>query len=97
MRNVTYKDRKGRLFKVIMPDNAQDDHIEFGIFVGPPLLTALSLPRDVEVKLHNELYARGLFTKQDVIKRRNDVIGALQSALAIHVEKIVELYKEETK
>lgn len=93
MRDTVYTDVEGRKFKVKIPEEAPDSHSKYGIIVGPPDLTELKLPLDVEVRLNNQLYDRGIFTYKDAVKRRSDVIAALQSTLALHATKIVELYR----
>ena len=76
----------------MLPDNAPDTDASLGMFVGPPPLTDLSLPDDVEVELHNQLFARRIFTVADVKARPMDVFAALQAALKVETNKIIELY-----
>lgn len=92
MREAIYKDAEGRKFKVLLPDDSGDDEAEYGIPIGPPDLSELGLPLSIEVKLNNQLFARGLFKKEDLKKRRQDLLGALQSALSIDANKIEALY-----
>lgn len=93
-REVTYKDALGRLSKVQIPSNAPDSDARYGIPIGPPDISSLNLSPDVEVKLNNELFHRGLFTEKDVSSRRMDVLAALQRALAVDVGKLIDLYRE---
>lgn len=93
MKEVEYKDDRGRLFKVLIPDGDPIERARHGIVVGPPELDDLGLPESVMVELHNQLYYRGLFTFVEVNKRRMDVIGALQAALSVNVNKIIEIYR----
>lgn len=88
----TRKDKEGRITIVEVPDDAPSSHDRYGIEIGPPDLSELGLPPEIEVRLNNELYHRGIITRNDAIKRRNDVLGALQAALKIHVQKVIEAY-----
>lgn len=92
MRSVTYKDPDGRLFKVLLPNDVPDTQAQYGIVVGPAELMDLSLPPEVEVRLNNQLFYRNLFTLAEVRKRPQDVIAALQAALKVDYQKVVEAY-----
>lgn len=92
MKFVTYKDTMGRLFKVSLPDDAPDSDAMFGIVVGPPELDALGLPPDIEVRLNNQLFTRGIFTPLDAKRRREDITNALIAALKVDTNRLIELY-----
>ena len=94
MRKIEYINKDSMSHYVGIPDEAPDSHAMYGIVIGPPDLSNLELPKQVEVRLNNELFVRGLITIADVRKRRIDVLGALQSALAVDVAKVIEIYKE---
>jgi hypothetical protein len=94
MREATYTDKKGRKFQVWLPDEASDKDAAMGIPIGPPSLESLGLPLELEVKLHNELYARKLWRSRDVKQRRHDIVTAIQAVLRLDVQKIVDLYPE---
>lgn len=94
MRELTYKAADGRLFKVMLPDDAPDSHASMGIRIGPPDLLLPKVPKALAVRLHNELFHRNLFTANDVSKRRADVMAAWQSALSVDVNTIVEGYMD---
>lgn len=96
MRLVNYKDSKGRWYKTQIPDGAPDSHARFGIVIGPPNLDSLELPPKIHTRLHNELFHRGLITRVDVMRRRIDIIGALQAALSVDSGIIVDLYSKES-
>lgn len=64
----------------------------YGIVIGPPDLSHLGLPQEIETKLSNELYARGFITKKDVMRNRQELTYALISAFGITVDKIMECY-----
>lgn len=81
----------GRKYIVTVPDD--ELYYERGIIVGPPDLGSLELPEELEIRLNHELFARGLITKKDVMRRRQEVTNAWQSALAVDTERIVSEYK----
>jgi len=95
MRQVSYEDIKGRLWMVSLPDGMPDNDASMGIPIGPPSLEPLGLPEEVEVRIHNQLFHRRLFTLRDIKMRRRDVFGALQAALKVDTQSIVNLYMEE--
>lgn len=86
-------ERDGRKYKAQVPDNAPKHLWQAGIIIGPPDLSSLGLPKPIETRLHNELWARNLITARDVKKRVQDVHGALQSALKVDAGTIVSLYE----
>lgn len=90
MLDVTYVDSKKRKFRVTLPDG--EINPEHGLFIGPPFLDDLDLPEDVQIKLHNELFERGIITLQDAIKNRTAVEQAIRVALRLSVEKILGVY-----
>lgn len=75
-----------------LPDNLPESDAKYGLMIGPPLLEHLGLPLHVEINLHNELFNRGIFTLAIARKQRNDLVAALQKALAIDADKILEAY-----
>lgn len=87
---VEYKDTEGRLFKVQVPNGVDP---KFGVVIGPPFLDNLNLPHAIAVKLHNELYYRGLYTCNDIRNRRQDVMGAIQAAVKLTIEGVIESYE----
>lgn len=89
---VEYVDNFGRKF-VVYVDDARDDPA-LGHIKGPMPLDSLNLPQPLMVRLHNELYARGLITTQDVMRRPTDVEGAYKAALRVDIQSIQQLYKE---
>lgn len=89
---VMWTDPDGRQWRTAIPDSAPDHEAKRGVPAGPPSLEPLGLPLDVEVRLHNELVARRIFTYDDARKRRADVANALSSALKADTGRIVDLY-----
>jgi hypothetical protein len=92
LRKVAYTDTEGRLKVSLLPDKALDIEAPNGVPVGPPSLEELNLPKEIEVRLNNELYNRGIITAQDAVKRRPDVLGALMAALKVDAGQIVDVY-----
>lgn len=96
MRETTYVDPEGRKWRVVLPDEAPEEHASMGVRLGPPTLASLGLPLDLEVRLHNALYDRALYQEKDVLQRRTEVFSALLATFRLDVETIVRLYKEAT-
>jgi hypothetical protein len=80
---------------VSLPDGVPESDAALGIPLGPPSLAPLGLPLDVEVRIHNQLFARRLFTPRDVKTRRMEILGALQAALRVDIVAIAALYRVE--
>ena len=97
MKQVNYEDAKGRRWATLLPDDTPEEDAALGIPLGPPPLEALGLPEDIEVRLHNELFSRSLFTPADVKRRINDVVASLQAALRVDAGLIIGLYLERSK
>ncbi len=95
MKDVDYTDADGRRWRVHAPDGCPPDRYSEGIPVGPPALAALGLPLELEVRLHNVLHARKLFTLRDVLSRPKDVQAALQEALKLDMQRLQTLYRDE--
>lgn len=95
MKDVDYVDDSGRAWRVRVPDDCPVDRYHEGIPIGPPALTRLELPEEVEVRLHNQLHGRRLFTRRDVMRRPQDVFGALQATFRVDMQRIQLLYLEE--
>lgn len=89
LRQVEYTDADGRKSLRLIPRDAPDEDAAFGILVGPPPLTGLGLPLELEVRLSNELYARGLLTERDLRKRRQDGAAAMMAACRLDIDRII--------
>lgn len=85
-------EKLGKKYKVIVPDDADPELWQYGVVVGPPDLGVLDLPPSIEVRLHNELYVRGLITKVDIMRRGVELVAALQAVLKVDAQRIAELY-----
>lgn len=82
----------GKKYRVVVPDNAKVDTYKYGIRVGPPDFSWL--PPHIDVRLHNELYNRGLITVADVMSRPQEVQAALQAAVRVDVQTVIQTFKE---
>lgn len=89
-------EKGGKKYKAIVPDDAPQSTWQYGIIQGPPDISGLGLPPSIEVRLHNELFVRGLITKKDLQRSTQDVQGALMAALSVDMQRIVLAYEEET-
>lgn len=92
-KRVTYVDGFGRKFLMEIPDSAPDEHAPMGIQIGPPNLESLGLPLDLEVRLNNSLYARGLFTDRDLNRKRGELLAVWQSVLHVDTTRLINVYK----
>lgn len=84
----------GRSYYVLVPD--AETNVARGIVTGPPDLSELNLPPDVEATLHQELFGRGIKNKRIAVKRRQAIYEALQASFAVCVDKVVECYDANT-
>lgn len=91
---ANYTATDGRHYKVLVPDHAAPDTWARGIYIGPPDLSGLGLPEEVSVRLHNELFNRGIITQSDANARRPEVHAALMYALRVDAERVINAYKE---
>lgn len=80
--------RTGRKYQVLR-DSAGNQ-----IVVGPPegLVDDLHLPEPFATTLHNILYERGLYNSKAVSRDPRSLIGALQEAMSLDVQKLTEAY-----
>ena len=92
LRFAMWTDADGRQWRTAIPESAADHEAKRGVPAGPPSLEPLGLPLDVEIRLHNELVARRIFTYDDARRKRADVQNALSSALKADTSRIIDLY-----
>ena len=95
MKEVDYTDDDGRVWRVRVPDGTPGDRFSEGIPIGPPALGRLGLPAELEIRLHNQLHGRRLYTARDVLRRPTDVFAALQATFRVDVQRLQSLYVEE--
>lgn len=89
MQQIEWEDpHNGRKY-LVLRDGASND-----IIIGPPegLVDDLKLPEPFATTLHNILYNRGLFNSAAVAKDPRVLIGALQEAMNLDVQKLTEAF-----
>lgn len=91
-REIVYTDPYGRRFRVLIPAGAPDSEAEHGMILGPPILEDLGLPIEAEVRLHNQLEARGIIYRRDAERRPGEIVAALQAALKVDAQRVQALY-----
>lgn len=96
MQTVEYKTTDGFKYQVLLPDGESLKNAKLGIRVGPPDLTSLGLPKEVEKRLNNALYDRGLLTRADARRRTAEITAAWQSALRVDVTRVLDVYRGES-
>lgn len=98
LREVTYRDAFGKKWTTLIGKDEPDSAARTGIPVGPIGLDDLGLPLPFEVKLHNELHDRRIFTYADVSARGGieKVAQALRQAIKLGAHEIAEHYREQS-
>lgn len=95
MKRADWTDGDGRKYAVLLPDGSPDSEARFGMPVGPPPLDALvdrGMPHAMMIRLHNELYAREVFTEDDARRRPMDISSALIAALRMDAMDIQAIF-----
>lgn len=99
MKQVDYEAKDGRKFRVQVPDDCPENMYKSGIPVGPPdidhRLAGMGWPKELRVRLHNQLHARKLFTLRDLMRKPQDIEGALKATLKVALQAIPQWYREE--
>lgn len=88
MDRVEFRDpENGRLYEALQDGDAR-------IIVGPPegLVDSLNLSEPFATNLHNVLYHRKLFTYKSVTGNHKNLVGALQEALNLDVQRLTEAF-----
>ena len=87
MEKIITTDEKGRKYYAWKGEGGLD------IIIGPPegAVDILELPEPFATNLHNVLFARGIMNQKDA-SRPNALLGALQEALSIDVQRLNEAY-----
>lgn len=93
LRMVTWTDRDGRMWRRGLPEGAPDSQAQQGIPFGPPSLKTLGLPKATEIALHNQLFARALFTQEEARRNLQAVQTAIASALKLDVNTVLLVYE----
>jgi hypothetical protein len=88
METTTYTDEKGRHYLAFSNGEGAI------IIKGPPegLVDDLKLPEPFATTLHNILFARKIYTYSDASKAGNGLMGALQEALLLDAQKLLEVF-----
>lgn len=94
MKIVSYTDKEGRKWATQLPDDAPDGDAAKGLLLGPPSLESLGLPLETEVRLHNQLFERKLFTLRAAKASRESVVAAVMKALRVDAQKVIDLFVE---
>jgi len=95
LREVRWEDHAGRYWLVELPDNVPDTDAEYGIILYPVDLSSLGLPIEIEVRLHNQLYHRGIRSGPEARLRQSDISTAIRTALRVDALRIIKLYEDE--
>ncbi len=92
MVRADYQDDEGRWWATLVPEGQEQD-AHMGIPIGPPDLSPLGLSPAQEVRLHNQLFHRGILTAKDLRGRGRDVFAAVQAAWQVDVSAVTRLYR----
>ncbi len=90
--NADYQDEDGRWWRVRVPLGSEGQEA-MGIPVGPPDLSSLGLPDAASIRLHNQLFHRGLFTKANLRGRGQEIFAAVQAAYKVDSAAVTALYR----
>lgn len=98
MKSVTYIDQKGRKWRRWLPDTVSEERANLGVPGGPVPLDKLAeemgMPEEIQTRLHNALFERGIFTKYDAVTRRQDIVGAFTSVFKLDAQRIIDLFDD---
>lgn len=95
MKQVDYTAPDGKMYAVLVPEDAPKDFYKHGIVIGPPDFDIPGIPNELTVAIHNQLHARGLFTLRSVEGRRTEIQNAVNAALKVAiVDTILEEYRK---
>ena len=93
-REVSYEDESGRKFAALLPPGVPGEEARMGIILGPIAdFGDMGLPLALEIRLHNGLFSRRIFTLDDARLHPNEVHGALMAALKVDAVKVIESYR----
>ena len=89
---ASYTDETGRQWAVMVP-LGQEGAPEMGIPIGPPDVVSLGLPEEIGVRLHNELFRRGLWNRDRLRGRGPELMAALQAAFRVDAARLSGLFR----
>ena len=96
MKDIDYQDESGRWWRVRVPDDCPVELYASGIPVGPPSLDSLEdMPEATKVRLHNELFHRGILTRRDALRFGKEIFAALQAAYRTDMQRIQTVFMEQ--
>lgn len=92
MQQIIFTDGVTGRKSVVLEDRSGAEPMH--IILGPPegLVEELGLPEPFATRLHNILCDRGLLSYKDVATNQKVLLGALQEALMIDVQRLAEAY-----
>lgn len=98
-RTRTFTDERGRRYAVSAGPDVPETELHLYPVAGPPdVVDELDLPEAVRTRLHNALYERGLFSTKELKRQPQALLGALQAALNVDVQRLAHAYQTiETK
>lgn len=91
MKRVQWTDSDGRKFYSYIPEGVTEAQAHIGVPIGPPSLESLELPLELEVRLNNALFDRGIIEKKDV--NYDEIRYALLAVLKLDALKVGQLYE----
>jgi len=95
VKQVDYTDNRGRQYRVLLPDGEVIERAPTGIPVGPPdVVDAMGLTEPLATRLHNELFARGLFTADDARRKPSELQAAILAAAKVDAQTVYKAYVE---
>lgn len=88
MERIEKTDGKGRKYQYLRDENGLE------ILLGPPegLVDSLDLPEPFATTLHNILFSRGIYNSRSFSRDPKAIVGALQEALMLDVQKLTEAF-----
>lgn len=93
LKTVEYVDDQGRRWARGLPEGVPDSKAKTGVPLGPPSFASLGLPLDVEIRLHNQLYERGILSETDARRHLPDIHSALMFALRVDAHRVLSIYQ----
>lgn len=95
MRDVEYTDPRGRKYRVYLPEGEPVERAPMGIPIGPPdVVETLGIAEPFATRLHNELYARGLFTADIARRKPTELQAAIMSAAKVDAQTVYKAFVE---
>lgn len=92
LKRVEYTKEDGKKTIVLLPEGVSEDEASRGVLLGPPSFSSLELPEEIENRLHNELFIRGIIEPKDALRGRDKIMSALFAAFRVDVDRILTIY-----